>query len=89
MGKPFATELARLSETYDWARGVSVDSLSDAIQSIQSMPLMAVGSGGSFTTAPLTSHTETNIDILKRFLPIQVLSKELTTNVWQVELKAG
>lgn len=52
MGKPFATELAELPRTYEWALGFPIDQLASTIARGR-LPLLAVGSGGSFTTAHL------------------------------------
>ena len=54
MGKPFANELVLLSETYDWARRFPIQPLSSALLRSR-FPLVAVGSGGSFTTAHLAA----------------------------------
>lgn len=54
MGKPFRTELDMLPSTYDWARHFPVDSLVDTVRRSR-LPLLAIGSGGSFTTAHLAA----------------------------------
>ncbi len=54
MGKPFATELSLLPATYDWATQFPVQSLSSTLRRCR-FPLVAVGSGGSFTTAHLAA----------------------------------
>lgn len=54
MGKPFRTELEMLPSTYDWALRFPVDSLADSVRRSR-QPLLAVGSGGSFTTAHLAA----------------------------------
>ncbi len=51
MGKPYASELARLSGTYIWALSADVDALTEALGKAASYPLVAVGSGGSLTAA--------------------------------------
>lgn len=55
MGKPFATELSRLSDTYSWALEAPIDALAAAISAASNLPLLAVGSGGSFSAAHLAS----------------------------------
>jgi RNA 3'-terminal phosphate cyclase (ATP) len=32
---------------------------------------LALAGGGSFRTLPMTAHTETNLDVVQRFLPIR------------------
>lgn len=50
MGKPFRSELEMLPSTYDWALRFPVDSIANAVRKSR-LPLLAVGSGDSFTTA--------------------------------------
>ncbi|MDB5292398.1 MAG: rtcA [Phycisphaerales bacterium] len=45
----------------------------------------ALAGGGSFVTQALTPHTQTNIDVVRRFLDIQVKAAELGKNRWVVE----
>ncbi len=51
MGKPYATELARIPETYAWASSVDIGELVHAVSGLAPLPLLVVGSGGSFTAA--------------------------------------
>lgn len=51
MGKPYDLELSQLDGTYRWAVEAPVDELCRALRSASSLPLLAVGSGGSLTTA--------------------------------------
>lgn len=55
MGRPFGNELAELEETHRWACNASIDSLADVILKMRQRPLLAVGSGGSFSTAAVAS----------------------------------
>ncbi len=50
MGKPFEAELTKLDETYAWAKTYPIPGLS-ATFGRSTCPLIAVGSGGSYTTA--------------------------------------
>lgn len=54
MGKPFRSELEQLPNTYEWARQFPITPLADALKRSRS-PLLAIGSGGSFTTAHLAA----------------------------------
>lgn len=47
MGKPYQSELSRLSETFLWANTQPVDGLAKSLCSIGQTPLIVVGSGGS------------------------------------------
>lgn len=51
MGKPYDSELNQLPETYQWAARTPIDRLVCSLRATFSLPLIAVGSGGSFTTA--------------------------------------
>ena len=53
MGKPYAIELSRLRETYAWALETPIDSLVAAVSGSGDLPLLGVGSGGSFSAAHL------------------------------------
>lgn len=55
MGKPFDEEVAQLEKTHAWACDQSVDALAVAIARCRDKPLIAVGSGGSLTTATIAS----------------------------------
>ena len=47
---------------------------------------MALAGGGSYTTGPLTLHTTTNIEVIKKFLAVDVRTTQLTEDVWKVEV---
>ncbi|MFN7995314.1 MAG: hypothetical protein U0Q18_17025 [Bryobacteraceae bacterium] len=47
MGRPYQSELSRLSGTFDWAKAQPVDGLAKSLSAIGGSPLIVVGSGGS------------------------------------------
>ena len=51
MGRPYAEEMDRLAETYGWAAAAPLGRLPGAARGASAFPLVAVGSGGSYTTA--------------------------------------
>ena len=51
------------------------------------IPLALTG-GGSFTTGPLSLHTTTNIEIIKKFLDVEILTAPLTKRVWKIEVRS-
>ena len=55
MGKPYANELEALDDTYSWALAAPVHELARWFRSAAGLPLIAVGSGGSFTSAVYAS----------------------------------
>lgn len=53
MGRPYARELDELGETYGWASQQDSSGLEESIRAGWSLPLVAVGSGGSLTAAAM------------------------------------
>jgi RNA 3'-terminal phosphate cyclase (ATP) len=49
---------------------------------------MALAGGGSFTTLLLSSHTTTNIDVIRKFLDVEIVSEPLDKRVWRVEVRS-
>jgi RNA 3'-terminal phosphate cyclase (ATP) len=47
---------------------------------------MALGDGGAFFTAPLSMHAQTNIEVLKLFLPIEVRVEQAANRRVRLEL---
>lgn len=75
VGKRYARELDGLAGTYSWAIGASVDILSRSVRSISSLPLLAVGSGGSFTTAQFAAavHREYTSGLATALTPLEAV----------------
>jgi RNA 3'-terminal phosphate cyclase (ATP) len=66
------------------AAGVPVgDCLADQLL----LPL-ALARGGAYTTLPLTLHSETNIQVIKGFLPVEVHTRDTGADSVRVELRA-
>jgi RNA 3'-terminal phosphate cyclase (ATP) len=49
---------------------------------------MALGEGGSFTTVKPSLHTMTNIEIIKRFLDVEIQATNIADNLWKIEVMA-
>ncbi len=79
MGKPYATELDRLPETYAWAMGAPIDRLAAAVSTSASLPLLAIGSGGSLTAAHIACGLhQTHAGVVARPLtPLEFVSSSL------------
>ncbi|MBX3412783.1 MAG: HAD hydrolase family protein [Pirellulales bacterium] len=56
MGKPFEIELEALPSTYAWAISQPVDQLCRAVERLVAHPMLAVGSGGSFSVCHFAAH---------------------------------
>jgi RNA 3'-terminal phosphate cyclase (ATP) len=48
---------------------------------------MALAGGGVFTTIKPSLHTTTNIEVIKRFLDVQITVTPLEGKVWRIEIK--
>lgn len=77
MGKPYAKELERLSEVYDWANKIPIDNLSKFVEMSAKTPLYVIGSGGSFSATTFTSILHQHVGIIARCLtPLEFLEYE-------------
>jgi len=56
LGKPFETEISALPKTYAWAMLQPIDGLCRAVERLRAHPMLAVGSGGSFSVCHYASH---------------------------------
>lgn len=45
---------------------------------------LALGAGGSYTTGPPSLHTTTNVEVIKKFLDVDITLEELGGGVWRV-----
>ena len=48
---------------------------------------LALGSGGQFTTVPLSTHTQTNLAVIEKFLPLEHEIRELAPGRWSFSLR--
>src|ERR1043166_2389938 len=55
MGRPYKSELQQLPYTYHWALSLEYAPLKDRLDGLASYPLIAIGSGGSQSTATLVA----------------------------------
>jgi RNA 3'-terminal phosphate cyclase (ATP) len=55
----------------------------------QLMLLLAMAGGGSYTTLPLTRHSQTNRDVIATFLDVRINSEEVRPGAWAVEVTGG
>ena len=51
MGRPYETEMLQLSSTFKWASSVCIKKMQKFIENTNNLKLLAIGSGGSLTTA--------------------------------------
>jgi RNA 3'-terminal phosphate cyclase (ATP) len=50
---------------------------------------MALAGGGKFRTLSPTKHTQTNVDIIKKFLDVEIAMNEYDQNQWEIEIWNG
>ena len=55
MGRPYESELSELGQTYAWSMAASAESLAGSLAETVRLPLIAVGSGGSLTSASIAA----------------------------------
>ncbi len=74
MGRPYSTELSELDATYAWSVRAEITSLAHSIGKAAGFPLIAVGSGGSLTSAHFVSllHTSFTGQASQVFTPLEV-----------------
>ncbi len=48
---------------------------------------LALADGGSYTTGPLSLHTLTNIEIIKKFLDVDITISQQPNNVWLIDVR--
>ncbi|HQU44225.1 MAG TPA: hypothetical protein PK867_15500, partial [Pirellulales bacterium] len=56
MGKPFDDEMNQLPATYAWAMAQPIEALTRSVGRLHASPLLAVGSGGSFSVCHFICH---------------------------------
>ncbi|MFL6281901.1 MAG: RNA 3'-terminal phosphate cyclase, partial [Pyrinomonadaceae bacterium] len=47
---------------------------------------LALARGGSYVTQTPTPHTTTNIEVIKKLLPVEIITTQLTEDVWKIEV---
>ncbi|HEX8847124.1 MAG TPA: RNA 3'-terminal phosphate cyclase [Pyrinomonadaceae bacterium] len=49
---------------------------------------LALAGGGSYLTGPLSLHTTTNIEVIKRFLDVAIITSPVDDQMWRIEVRA-
>jgi RNA 3'-terminal phosphate cyclase (ATP) len=47
---------------------------------------LALAGGGSYTTGPLSLHTTTNIEIIRKFLDVEINTMPVGDDVWRIAI---
>lgn len=80
MGKSYSSEILLLSEAYKWALSESIEPFASVVRRLTAHSLIAIGSGGSFTTAFFHAglHEIITGKISYAISPYKALTKKLT-----------
>ena len=91
MARPYAGEMARLSETFAWAAEVDLDPLRQAVRTACSSSLRAIGSGGSLTGAHALAslHQRYTGHLAAVATPLEAIERPLDAAVATWLLSAG
>lgn len=91
MARPYASEMARLSETFEWASEVDIGVLRQAVRTAGLAPLRAIGSGGSLTAAHALAafHQQCTSRIAAVSTPLESVGEPLDASVSTWLLSAG
>ena len=78
MGRPYEKELRELDQTARWANALSIAPLEAFVQESATLPLIAIGSGGSSTAAHFASllHRERHQQFARHATPLEILTNE-------------
>jgi hypothetical protein len=76
LGKPYASELQQLSNTYTWAMQAHAEILTQVTAGGAALPLISIGSGGSLTAAHFAAalHEHYTGQIAKAVTPLDAVS---------------
>lgn len=91
MARPYATEISKLADTFAWAMRVDISLLRKAVKTAGLSPLLAIGSGGSLTTAQalVSLHQRCTGHIGAVATPLEAMTEPLAPGVATWLLSAG
>jgi RNA 3'-terminal phosphate cyclase (ATP) len=50
---------------------------------------LALAKGGSFTTGSLSLHTQTNIEVIQKFLDVDIATKQSRSGIWTIDVRVS
>ena len=91
MGKPYQTELSKIGEVYDWAVRFDIQPLVDLVRALSAQPLLAIGSGGSFTAAHVAAHFHERYaqKLARSVTPLEALSLPILDDIGVLIVTGG
>jgi len=78
-----ADQAVQAARRYLMAEAVVGEYLAD-----QLLVPMAMAGGGVFTAVPPSRHATTNIEIIQKFLEIEIVAAPMSNRVWRIEIKS-
>lgn len=93
MGKPYINELGQLESTYRWATMADISRLRQAVITAGSLPLIAIGSGGSLTAAHFLAglHRRYSGQVANVATPLEVMAEDFHrhASIWLLSAGGG
>ena len=91
MAKPYATEMAKLADTFMWAATTDVQPLCAAVKTAGLTSLRAIGSGGSLTSAHVLAglHQQWTGRLAAVATPLEAVTEPLDPGIATWLLSAG
>lgn len=91
MARPYANEMAKLSETFAWATSTNISVLRHAVRTAGFSPLRAIGSGGSLTCAHALAafHQQHTGRVAAVATPLEAVDEPLDASVSHWLISAG
>lgn len=91
MARPYTSEMAKLSETFDWATGADIERLRQSVRIAGLSPLRAIGSGGSLTAAHALAafHQQHTGRLAAIATPLEAVDEPLESGISHWLLSAG
>jgi hypothetical protein len=91
MAKPYANEIAKLSETLAWVSQVDISALQQAVATAGIGPLLTVGSGGSLSAAHALAfvHQRATGQLAAVMTPLEAASEPFDQNIAAWLVSAG
>ena len=91
MARPYASEMVKLSETFDWATSADIAALCQAVRTAGLSSLRAIGSGGSLTAAHALAafHQQHTGRMAAVATPLEAVEEPLESGISHWLLSAG
>jgi hypothetical protein len=93
MARPYASEMAKLADTFAWAMASDLAPLRAAVKTAGLSPLLALGSGGSLSVAHALAslHQRSTGNLATTATPLEAIAQPLSPNaaIWLLSASGG